>query len=149
EKLVREIYPQDYVRVTQGEGAEIVPATIHSFQFDHIFYTGSIPIGKSVYQLAASQLIPVTLELGGKSPAIVEQDANLKIAARRIAFGKFLNAGQSCVAPDYLLVHEKVRESFIQHLKETIQEFFGSDPAGSDSFGKIVNRKRFDKLISY
>ncbi|PWT73883.1 MAG: aldehyde dehydrogenase family protein [Bacteroidetes bacterium] len=149
EKIIREIYPEDYIRVIQGEGADVVPATIRSIHFDHIFYTGSIPVGKSVYQLAASKLIPVTLELGGKSPAIVEQDANLRIAARRIALGKFINAGQSCVAPDYLLIHESVKNPFIAFLKESIQEFFGSDPATSENFGKIINRKRFNKLVSY
>ncbi|HEX4851236.1 MAG TPA: aldehyde dehydrogenase family protein, partial [Puia sp.] len=149
EKLISEIFPSDYVRVLPGDGAEIVPATIRSFRFDHIFYTGSIPVGKAVYQLAAAQLIPVTLELGGKSPARIEQDANLKIAARRIAFGKFINAGQSCVAPDYLLIHESVKDPFIHQLKETISEFFGSNASASDSFGRIINRKRFDKLVSY
>src|SRR5882724_7758464 len=101
EKIIAEIFPAEYVLTVQGNGAEVVPAMMNVFRFDHVFYTGSITVGKSIYQLAAKDLIPVTLELGGKSPAIVEADASLKATARRIVLGKFINSGQTCVAPDY------------------------------------------------
>jgi aldehyde dehydrogenase (NAD+) len=149
ENIIREIYPPEYVRVLQGEGAAVVPAAIASFRFDHIFYTGSGAVGKAVYQQAAKDMVPVTLELGGKSPAVVEADADLRVAARRIALGKFLNAGQTCVAPDYLLVHESVRERFTIILGETLVAFFGEDPRESPSYGKIINTHRFDILAAY
>jgi aldehyde dehydrogenase (NAD+) len=149
EKMVSEIFPSDYVKVVMGDGAEVVPPMMKNFRFDHVFYTGSIPVGKSIYQLAAEQLTPVTLELGGKSPAIVHSDANLSIAARRIVLGKFLNTGQTCIAPDYVLVHEAVKEKFINKLKETITKFYTADASSSNDYGKIINEKRFDKLVSY
>jgi aldehyde dehydrogenase (NAD+) len=149
EKMVSEIFPSDYVKVVMGDGAEVVPPMLKNFRFDHVFYTGSIPVGKSIYQLAAEQLTPVTLELGGKSPAIVHNDANLSIAARRIVLGKFLNTGQTCIAPDYVLVHEAVKEKFINKLKETITKFYTDDASSSYDYGRIINEKRFDKLVSY
>jgi aldehyde dehydrogenase (NAD+) len=149
EKIVNEIYPDQYVRVVQGDGGETIPAMMNNFRFDHIFFTGSIPVGKIIYQLAAKDLIPVTLELGGKSPAVVEADASIGVAARRIILGKFANAGQTCIAPDYVLVDEKIKESFINKLKETIAHFFGDDASASYNYGKIINEKRFDKLKSY
>src|SRR5665213_1473637 len=102
-KIFCEIFSDEYIKVYLGEGRDLIPAMIEHFHFDHIFYTGSIAVGKSIYQMAARDLIPVTLELGGKSPAIIESDANLTVAAKRIIIGKFINAGQTCVAPDYLL----------------------------------------------
>ncbi|HTS45541.1 MAG TPA: aldehyde dehydrogenase [Puia sp.] len=149
EKIIKEIFPPEYIRIIPGDGSVIVHALINSFRFDHIFYTGSIPVGKIIYKMAAEALIPVTLELGGKSPAVVEKDANIRIAARRIAEGKFINAGQTCVAPDYLLVHEKLRDKFMGELNRTIRNFFGENPAVSQSYGKIISEKRFDVLISY
>jgi aldehyde dehydrogenase (NAD+) len=149
EKIITEVFPTDYIKVYQGEGSEIVPALIESFKFDHIFYTGSTAVGKIMYQMAAKTLTPVTLELGGKSPAIIESDANLTIAAKRIIIGKFINAGQSCVAPDYLLIHKDIFEKFLDTLKETLQLFFGSNPKQSNDYGKIINEKHFEKLISY
>ena len=122
---------------------------MESFRFDHIFYTGSGNVGKSIYQAAAKDLIPVTLELGGKSPAIVEADADMKTTARRIVLGKFVNAGQTCVAPDYILVHEAVKETLLAELKKYTEEFFGKNPAESAEYGKIINEKRFDSLLSY
>jgi aldehyde dehydrogenase (NAD+) len=149
EKLIAAIYPPEYISVITGDGAIIVPAMIRSFRFDHIFYTGSIPVGKLIYQQAAAALIPVTLELGGKSPAVVESDASLAIAARRIALGKFANVGQTCVAPDYVLVHASIKDLFIEKMKHTISSFFGEDASLSGSYGKIINEKRFDKLLGY
>jgi aldehyde dehydrogenase (NAD+) len=149
EKILHVLFPPEYVRVIQGEGTEVVPALMQSFRFDHIFFTGSVPVGRSIYQAAAADLVPVTLELGGKSPAIVEKDADLRTAARRIVLGKFTNAGQTCIAPDYLLVHAEIKGHFIQLLQETIRNFYGEDPEQSYDYGKIIHEKRFDKLISY
>jgi aldehyde dehydrogenase (NAD+) len=149
EKLLTGIFPADVVRVVQGNGAEVVPALIREFRFDHIFFTGSVPIGQAIYRLAAEQLIPVTLELGGKSPVIVEKDADLRVAARRIVVGKFANAGQTCIAPDYLLVHADVRDNLLQHLRKTITDFYGPEPRHSYDYGKIINAKQFDRLVAY
>jgi len=149
EKIISSIYAPQYVRVLTGEGAVLVPALMQSFRFDHVFYTGSIAVGKAVYKLAAPELVPVTLELGGKSPVVIEADANLAVAARRIALGKFLNCGQTCIAPDYLLVHETVKDRFLNMLQDTIRQFFGEDPAASYSYGKIINEKQFDRLLGY
>jgi aldehyde dehydrogenase (NAD+) len=149
EKIIHAIYPPEYISVIQGDGAEIVPRLMHAFRFDHVFYTGSIAVGKAIAQLAATELVPLTLELGGKSPAIVEPDANLIITAKRIAVGKFTNAGQTCVAPDYVLVHNSVKEPLIAALKQTIERFFGAKPSESKSYGRIINERRFDRLISY
>lgn len=149
EKIIREIYPGNYIKVLQGDGAAVIPALMNTFRFDHIFYTGSIPVGKAIYQLAAKELIPVTLELGGKSPAVVESDAELVSTVRRIAIGKFANAGQTCVAPDYVLVHADIHEKFMAEMRSTLERFFGKNAAESSSYGRIVNANRFDKLSGY
>jgi aldehyde dehydrogenase (NAD+) len=149
ETIIREVFPCDYIRLIQGDGSEVVPALMQSIRFDHVFYTGSAAVGRSVYELAAKDLVPVTLELGGKSPAVVESDADIAPTARRIALGKFTNAGQTCVAPDYVLVHADVKERFMEKLGETIRGFFGDNPMESYSYGRIINEKRFDKLAGY
>jgi aldehyde dehydrogenase (NAD+) len=149
EKIIQEIYSKEYVAVVQGDGGKVIPAMAEQFRFDHIFYTGSIAVGKAIYQLAAKDLIPVTLELGGKSPVIVEKDANIISSARRIIVGKFANAGQTCVAPDYVLVHEDISEKFIAALRDTIKNFFGEDAKKSADYGKIISTKRFDQLAKY
>lgn len=148
-KIINDFFSAEYIKVCLGEGSEIIPAMIESFHFDYIFYTGSSAVGKSIYKMAAKDLIPVTLELGGKSPAIVESDADLNVAAKRIVIGKFINAGQTCVAPDYLLIHEDIFDKFVGLLKETIREFFGDDAKESYDYGRIINEKRFDTLVSY
>ncbi|TYP72506.1 aldehyde dehydrogenase [Paenibacillus methanolicus] len=117
--------------------------------FDYIFFTGSVAVGRTVMESAAKRLIPVTLELGGKSPCIVHRDANLKLAAKRIAYGKLMNAGQTCVAPDYLLVHEAVKAEFVKALKDAFREFYGDNPIESERYGKIVNERHFDRVIGY
>ena len=149
EKIITASFSNEYVQVVQGDGATVVPAMMNAFRFDHIFYTGSIPVGKIIYLLAAKDLVPVTLELGGKSPAIVEADADIKTAARRIVLGKFLNAGQTCIAPDYVLVHATVKDALTAAMKTVINNFYGDDAATSYDYGKIINEKRFDKLVSY
>ena len=132
------------------EGGVDITTELLAQQFDHIFYTGNGTVGRIVMEAAAKHLTPVTLELGGKSPCIVDQQTDLDVAARRIVWGKFYNAGQTCVAPDYVLVHEAVEEGLISRLKETILGFFGDDPRKSPDFGRIVNvwhHRRLMKLI--
>ncbi|HXB92149.1 MAG TPA: aldehyde dehydrogenase [Puia sp.] len=149
EKMIAATFPPEYISVVQGDGATVVPALIGSFRFDHIFFTGSVPTGRAVYQMAAKDLVPVTLELGGKSPVVVEKDANLATAARRIIFGKFANAGQTCIAPDYLLLHEGIKEKLLQQMRSVIRQFYGDDPQKSPDYGRIIHQKRFDTLVSY
>ncbi|BCB05414.1 aldehyde dehydrogenase [Bacillus sp. KH172YL63] len=117
--------------------------------FDYIFFTGSVPVGKVVMEAAAKQLIPVTLELGGKSPCIVDETADIQLSAKRIAFGKATNAGQTCIAPDYLLIHKSKVEEFITAFKKTIIEFYGTEPLKSEKYGRIVNERHFNRLLSY
>jgi aldehyde dehydrogenase (NAD+) len=117
-QLIEETFPKEYILYVEGEGAAVVPGMMDSFRFDHVFYTGSTATGRLIYQMAAEKLVPVTLELGGKSPCVVESDANIKVAARRIALAKFSNVGQMCVAPDYLLVHNSIKERLLQALQQ-------------------------------
>jgi aldehyde dehydrogenase (NAD+) len=149
EKIISETFEDDYIKVIQGDGAIVVPEMMNAFRFDHVFYTGSIPVGKIIYQLAAKDLVPVTLELGGKSPAIVEADADLTSAAKRIVLGKFINAGQTCIAPDYVLVHAAVKDELIKKMKVQIEKFYTADASASYDYGKIIHERRFDKIVSY
>lgn len=149
EKMIKEIFPEKYISVVQGNGAELIPALMSGFRFDHIFYTGSIPVGKLICQAAAKDLVPVTLELGGKAPCIVEEDANIQVAARRITVSKFVNAGQVCVSPDYILVHESRKEKLVELIKENIQKFYGNDPSENYNYGKIINERQFERLVHY
>jgi len=148
-KIIEDTFPENYVKVISGNGKEVVPAMINEFRFNHIFYTGSTIVGKEIYKLAANDLVPVTLELGGKSPCIVYDDADLKIAVKRIVLGKFLNAGQTCIAPDYVLVQESVKEKYLAELKETIDRFYSGDAYTSYDYGKIINESRFDTIAGY
>ena len=148
-QLIEEIFNQHYILFTAGDGASVVPKMMNHFVFDHVFYTGSTAVGKIIYQMAANNLVPVTLELGGKSPCVVESDANIKVAAKRIAMTKFSNAGQMCVAPDYVLVHESIKDDLVNEIKICIKIFFGEDASASDNYGKIINTKQFDRLVKY
>jgi aldehyde dehydrogenase (NAD+) len=148
-KIIGETFPPEYIFSAEGEGAEIVPSMMNNFRFDHVFYTGSTAVGRIIYKMAAEQLVPVTLELGGKSPCVVESDANVRVAGRRIALTKFSNAGQMCVAPDYVLVHASIKEKLIAALKTAIIKFFSKDPSNDYSYGKIINEKQFNRLESY
>ncbi|NTS40114.1 aldehyde dehydrogenase [Flavisolibacter sp. BT320] len=148
-KLLAATFPQEYILYVEGEGAEVVPKLMNSFRFDHVFYTGSIAVGKAVYQMAAKDLVPVTLELGGKSPCVVESDADITVTAKRIAMTKFSNAGQMCVAPDYVLVHSSIKAAFVAAMKKTIHQFFTDDPSASESYGKIINERAFNRLLRY
>jgi aldehyde dehydrogenase (NAD+) len=148
-KIITETFPSKYVKVVTGDGSIIIPGMMDDFRFDHVFYTGSIGVGKSIYQHAAEKLIPVTLELGGKSPAIVDKDASIRIAAKRIVLGKFLNVGQTCIAPDYLLVHRSQKDELIQLMIDTIKKFYTDDPSTCNDYGKIIHERRFDTLVGY
>lgn len=148
-KIIQEIFPGNYIKVITGNGAEVVPAMMNQFRFNHIFYTGSTRVGKEIYKLAAEKLIPLTLELGGKSPCIVYEDADINVAAKRIIFGKFLNAGQTCIAPDYIVVQDSIKEQLLNELKNSIQTFYTNDSSSSYDYGKIININRFNRLVSY
>ena len=148
-KIIEDVFSPEYILYVQGDGATVVPEMMNNFAFDHVFYTGSTAVGKLIYKMAAEKLVPVTLELGGKSPCIVESDANLKVAARRIAMPKFSNAGQMCVAPDYVLVHDSVRGKFISAIREVVKEFYGDKPEQNYNYGKIINEKQFDRIRNY
>jgi aldehyde dehydrogenase (NAD+) len=146
-ELISEFFEEDLVAVVQGD--QDVSSQLLALPFDHIFFTGSPGVGKIVMKAAAENLSSVTLELGGKSPAIIDESANLKDAAKRIAFGKFLNNGQTCIAPDYVLVHEEVKTKFIEELKSVIATMFGEDGKigeSSPNYARIVNRRHFDRL---
>lgn len=142
--IIEDTFDETYVSVVEGGIEET--QTLLSLPFDYIFFTGSEKVGKIVYEAAARKLIPVTLELGGKSPVIVDDTANIKVASERISFGKFTNAGQTCVAPDYILVQRKVKNDLIKALKKTITEFYGENIEKSPDFGRIVNQKHFNRL---
>lgn len=149
EKIIRETFSAEYISYVQGAGHEVIPPMMNQFRFDHVFYTGSTQVGKIIYKMAAEQLVPVTLELGGKSPCVVDRDANIKIAAKRITLTKFSNAGQMCVAPDYVLVHESIKEVFVNELKDAIDRFFTKDPSINDEYAKIINRNQFERVVAY
>ncbi len=149
QQMIEESFPPEYILYLQGDGAEVVPRLMNNFTFDHIFYTGSTAVGKIIYKMAAERLVPVTLELGGKSPCVVEDDANIKVAARRIAVAKFTNAGQMCVAPDYILVHTTVKDRLVKALKESLVKFFSDRPEDSYTYCRIINDRQFDRLSGY
>lgn len=148
-KMIEDFFDPAYILFAEGDGATVVPAMMNNFTFDHVFYTGSTTVGKIIYKMAAERLVPVTLELGGKSPCVVESDANIAVAARRICIAKFSNAGQMCVAPDYVLVHESKKDAFIHALKNTLPKFFGENPETDYNYCKIINEKQFNRLVSY
>lgn len=145
-RFVTQYMDQSAVAIIEGG----VPETtaLLAQKFDHIFYTGNGKIGRVVMAAAAVNLTPVTLELGGKSPVIVDKSANIEVAARRVAWGKWLNAGQTCVAPDYVLVDESVQDKFVDALRSSIKDFYGANPHTSDSYGRIVSPRHFDRLVS-
>ncbi|GGH49869.1 aldehyde dehydrogenase [Paenibacillus silvae] len=144
--LIGEVFEPEYVQVVEG-AKDTTTALIHA-PFDYIFFTGSVPVGKIVMQAAAQNLVPVTLELGGKSPVIVDEQADIQVAAERIIWGKLLNTGQTCIAPDYLLVHERVKQPLIEALKGAIAAFFGTDIQNNKDYGRIVNHSHFKRLTT-
>lgn len=143
--LIEEVFPPEYVTVVQGGRQE--NAALLEQRFDYIFFTGGVSVGKLVMEKAATNLTPVTLELGGKSPCIVEESADVAMAAKRIAFGKYLNCGQTCVAPDYVLIHESLLDKFTICIAREIENMYGSNPLSNPSYGKIVNHKHYERLV--
>jgi aldehyde dehydrogenase (NAD+) len=148
-KIVEETFSKQYVLIVEGDGATVVPQLLESFTFDHVFYTGSTAVGKIIYELAAKKLVPVTLELGGKSPCVVTENANLTIAAKRIVVTKFSNCGQMCVAPDYILVHESVKAKFVDELVQKIKSFYGENPQQNEGYGKMINARQLKRVQQY
>ena len=149
EKILSGIFESNYIHVVQGIGGEVIPAMLNEVRFDHVFFTGSTGVGQKIMEMAAKKLVPVTLELGGKSPCIVDQSASLNYTAKKIAWSKLMNAGQTCVAPDYVLVHRSVKDQLVSKLKENFKQMFGEDPSKSEDFGRIINAKRFKSIAAY
>ena len=145
QKIIAKVFSINQVEVIQGDAS--VATQLLSQRWDYIFFTGSVAVGKIVAKAAAQHLTPVTLELGGKNPCIVDETANLKIAAKRIVWGKFINAGQTCIAPDYILVHQKSKAQFIQYLKEEITHAYGDNPEISPDYARIINAKNWTRLV--
>lgn len=146
-ELINNAFEPGYLHVVEG-AAETTQALLDE-PMDYIFFTGSTRVGKIIMKAAAEQLTPVTLELGGKSPAIVDETADLKTAAKRIAWGKFVNAGQTCVAPDYLYVHASMQSQLIDALKQSIHDFYGPEPRQSPDYSRIINDDHFQRLTGF
>lgn len=146
EKIISNIFKKEYIAVVQG-GVEVNKALLDE-KFDYIFFTGSIAVGKIVMEAATKHLTPVTLELGGKSPCIVDKSDKIDIFAKRIVWGKLLNSGQTCVAPDYFLIHKDVKEEFLKSVEKYIKEFYGDNPIDSEDYVKIINQRHFQRILS-
>ena len=143
-KIIDDVFLPEYIAVVEGgrkENSELLDQ-----KFDYIFFTGSVAVGKLVMEKASANLTPVTLELGGKSPVIIDSTAKLKLAARRIVFGKYLNLGQTCVAPDYILICEDVKDEFLKYVKKEITKQFGEHPLDNPNYGKMINEKHFRRV---
>nr|WP_309228288.1 aldehyde dehydrogenase [Virgibacillus sp. NKC19-3] len=145
--MIQNTFNPSYITVVQG-GKETSEELLKQ-RFDYIFFTGSTAVGKVIMKEASTHLTPVTLELGGKSPAIVDKDANINLAAKRIVWGKFTNAGQTCVAPDYVYVHEKVKFKLLKAMKKHIKSFYGKEPLNNDDYIRIINEKHFNRLLGF
>ena len=143
-EIVRECFPEEYVAVVMGGRQE--NSCLLQEHFDYIFFTGSQAVGKEVMRHASEHLTPVTLELGGKSPCIVDKSANIKLAAKRIVFGKYLNCGQTCVAPDYIYCHREVKDTLLKQIQKQIRKQFGKSPLDNKNYGKIINEKHFNRI---
>ncbi len=149
EKLINENFDEKYIQVINPLGGKETVSYLLDLNFDYIFFTGSIRVGKIIMEKASKNLIPVTLELGGKSPCIVDKTANIPLAAKRIVWGKFLNAGQTCVAPDYILVDKTIKNKLLEELKAEIIKQFGSNIKESPDFPRIINKISLDRIKSY
>lgn len=145
--LIANTFEPSYITVVEGD-KEIAQELLKQ-KFDHIFYTGGSAVGRIVMKAAAEHLTPVTLELGGKSPCVVEPDIHIEHSAKRIIWGKFINAGQTCIAPDYLLVHRQIKEELIEAMKAVLREFYGENPAESSDYARIVSEKHFNRLSQF
>ena len=146
-EIIKELFDENEVFLIEGDVE--VSKELLKLPFNHIFFTGSPNVGKIIMKSAAEHLTSVTLELGGKSPTIVDKTANLKAAVNKITWGKFMNSGQTCIAPDYLLIHEGVKDDFVKEMKQKLQNFFTDDASNSDSISRVVNKKHFDRLVNH
>ncbi|MDJ0732899.1 MAG: aldehyde dehydrogenase [Nostocaceae cyanobacterium] len=146
-KIIAKSFPPEYITVVEGDVE--TSQQLLAQKFDHIFFTGGTSVGKIVMEAAAKNLTSVTLELGGKNPCIVDNDINIECTARRITWGKFLNAGQSCVAPDYVLVNHQIKNDLLNEIQKSIQEFYGDNPKNSPDYGRIINQKRFQQIVKF
>jgi aldehyde dehydrogenase (NAD+) len=142
--IIKNVFAPEHV--TTVEGGVAVSQTLLAEKWNYIFFTGSVGVGKIIAKAAAENLTPTTLELGGKNPCIIDETANIKLAARRIVWGKFLNGGQTCIAPDYILIHKNVKDNFIAAMKSETTKAYGDDPKTSSDFPRIINEKNFDRL---
>jgi aldehyde dehydrogenase (NAD+) len=147
EEMIKHLFNEAYIKVICGDVE--VAQNILQQRFDRIFFTGGTEVGKKVMEQASKFLTPVVLELGGKSPCIIDKEIDLDISAKRIVWGKFLNAGQTCIAPDYLLIHEDIKMDFIQRMKKYMREFYGENPRESGNYTKIINERHFNRLELY
>lgn len=145
-EIINNTFETSFIAVVEG-GVNVSQELLQQ-KFDHIFFTGGTRIGKIVMKAAAEHLTPVTLELGGKSPCLVDTEINLKETAKRITWGKFINAGQTCIAPDYLLVQESIKDDLIQEIKSCISTFYGENPAQSPDYARIISQNQFERLVS-
>ncbi len=146
EKIIEEIFDESYVSVVQGPGHEVIPDLMNKRVFNHVFFTGSPTVGTIIAKMAAETLTSTTLELGGKSPAIIDGTGNMTTIVRRLLWGKCMNAGQTCVSPDYALVKKEYLDSFIEISRKVLKEFYGDDPKNSESFSRMINERRFDAV---
>ncbi len=145
-KLLGEVFDDKYVATVQGDGRIVVSHLLKNHQFGHVFFTGSTAVGSKIMEMAAQNLSPVTLELGGKSPGIIDKKVDLKTAVKRLTWGKFYNVGQTCVAPDYLLIHEDVKQEAIELVKKYVVAFYGENPAQSPDYGRMIHERAFDRM---
>jgi aldehyde dehydrogenase (NAD+) len=145
-EIINGVFDEKYIYTARG-GAQTADDLL-KLDFDYIFFTGSTQIGRKVMKAAAERIIPFTLELGGKCPCIIDKDADIKKAARRITWAKFFNAGQNCLAPDYLYVHDSVKKPLIKEIKHYLNEFYGADPLESPDYGRIIDNRHFDRIIN-
>jgi aldehyde dehydrogenase (NAD+) len=145
QKIIAETFNEEYIAVLDEHSDNTEMLT---YRYDYIFFTGGVEIGKTIARAAAEFLTPTTLELGGKSPCVVDKNADIEVAARRVAWGKFLNGGQTCVAPDYLLLHEDVKEKFYKYFTKSVKDFYGNNPQDSADYPRIINDRHFDRLAA-
>lgn len=143
-EIIKEVFDEEYVAVVEG-GPETARALLDE-KFDYIFHTGSVAVGKIIMQAASKNLTPLTLELGGKNPCVIDKQVDMETAVRRIAWGKYVNAGQTCIAPDHIFVPRGMKEHLVSNLKKCLEEFYGSDPISSPDYSRIVNEAHFERL---
>ena len=149
EEIINSTFDKRYINVIDPLGGKETVSELLSLKFDYIFFTGSVRVGKIVMEAASKNLIPVTLELGGKSPCIVDRDANIKLSAKRIVWGKYLNVGQTCVAPDYVYVHKAVKEELLKEMVKEIESEYGKDAKKSEDYARIIRKEEVKRLQGY